>query len=479
MDYSNSNSNRSPISDFLLAVRYFRDFNQNNTNKITKNIGNSIIFLIMILNNTNISDYIKLIALLTINRQQNKEIKDFKNNTIDPCQFSKFQSIQPFVAYIFDIDTSNLQKKDPRIGVFTRALEDRGVDSLGNNLKKREYYSAFNLKTIPYYDTHINDLLNSLHADSIKNTPLLSSFSKHLVTYFLNIHLGIPTKNQTQRPQVVIDYFNDILKVIALRPGRENRSIFDIKLSNIAFVVSINKRAQKVKDYFKIRIEEIKKETPMNKSIAVTNWLTSGFDSDSVQIAAFHNIVAFSQFMNTLFIICDNFIKNPDDNYLSRYKNAKSQKEVNILIFDIFKYEVPNRGSLSRDTKNNEIVRHLHKDTMINVDPNNKLYKKNIKNFGDSNLSSNKCPFHNSPADNETVIPCGADNLIPVFDKPLYTPFGLGYRRCAGELLSYRFTDYLLNFLTNYKISQDLDITDDIAVGPATRVSDNLFIRKI
>ena len=112
---------------------------------------------------------------------------------------------------------------------------------MGNNLKKREYMSAFDLKNIPYYDTHINDLLNSIHNDSIKNMPLLSSFSKHLVTYFLNIHLGIPTNNQMKRPQVVIDYFSDILKVIALRPNRNRTSIFGIKLEDLSFVVSIKK----------------------------------------------------------------------------------------------------------------------------------------------------------------------------------------------------------------------------------------------
>ena len=419
-------------------------------------------------------DYIKLFSLL-VRGNQTKEIKTLTNNNIDPSRFSKFRSIQPLVAFLFDIDTNNLKKNDPRIGVFTRALEDRGVDSLGNNLKKRQYYSAFNLENNPYYDIHISDLLNSLHKDSTKNIPLLSSFSKHLVTYFLNIHLGIPKNNQIKRPQVVIDYFSDILKVIALRPNRRT-SIFDIKFENLSFVVSIKNRAPKVKEYFKIRIDEIKKERPKNKSIAVTNWLASGFDSDSVQIAAFHNIVAFSQFVNTIFIICDNYIKNPNDNYINRFKKSRSQKEINTLIFDIFKFEVPNRGSLSRDTKKDEIVRHLHKDIMVNVDPNNKLYNKNIKKFGNY---SGKCPFHNSPKDKETVIPCGAEKLIPVFEKPIYTPFGLGYRRCAGELLTYRFTEYLLNFLANYRITQNVNITKDIAVGPGKRVPDNFFIKKI
>ena len=473
---SNSCCPTSPILDFINILVNIRRFNSKNTR--FKRFGFGIIFTLLFL--SNFRSYFQVLAL-RFRGKKIKNIKDFKDISIDPCRFHKFQSIQPIITFLFDIDNTKLQKDDPRIGVFTRNLEDRGVDSLGNNLKKREYMSAFDLKTIPYYDTHINDLLNSLHDDSIKNIPLLSSFSNNLVTYFLNIHLGIPKNNHMKRPKYVFDYFQDIFKVFALKPKSSywHTSVFDIDFANVIFGVSIKERAPKVKEYFKKRIEEIKKERPMDKSIAVTNWLTSGFDVQSVETAAFHNIVAFSQFIQILFLICNNHIKNPNDNktYINRYKKAKSQKEINILIFDMFKYEVPNSGSISRDIERNEYVKHNHRETMRNVDPSNQLYKKNIKNFGDYS-SKSKCPFHNSSIDNETVIPCGADKLIPVFDKPLYTPFGLGYRRCAGELLTYRFTDYILNFLTNYKIKQNLNITDEIAIGPGNRKKDNFFIKK-
>ena len=145
--------------------------------------------------------------------------------------------------------------------------------------------------------------------------------------------------------------------------------------------------------------------------------------------------------------------------------------------FDIFKNEVPNSGSVSYDTKHKCLSRILHKDTMQNVDPDSKLYNKYINKFGGDSIPK-KCPFHYSSIDNETVIPCGADQLIPVFDKPLYTPFGLGYRRCAGELLTYRFVDKLLNFLTNYKIKKNSAITNDITIGPCKTTHDNIFIRK-
>ena len=292
------NSNFSNLLHFLIMLRSIRNFNNNVKDKTIKNSAFSVLIFVFFL--INFRDYIQVLSL-RIRANPPHEINDFKNNTIDPCRFTKFNSIQPFITYLFDIDTKILKKNDPRIGVFTRNLEDRGVDSLGNNLKKREYYSAFNLEKIPYYDTHINDLFKSLDKDSIKNKPLLSSFSNHLVTYFLNIHLGIPNNKQMKRPKVVFDYFSDILKVIALQP---TKGITKINPNNIRFVVSIKNKAPAVKEYFKKRIDEIIKERPMDNSIVVTNWLTSGFDADSVQIAAFHNIVAFSQFLNTLSLTC-------------------------------------------------------------------------------------------------------------------------------------------------------------------------------
>ena len=462
-----SNSRLYNLYLLFNSIRNFNTLVNNVKYKNTKNIPFIILPIAIII--IKYKDYFRLLQLRLFGTKR-IDISDFKDNYIDPCRFKKANAIQPLVGFLFDIDASDISVDDPRVGVFTRNLEDRGFDELGNNLKKRQYMSAFNLKNIPYYDTHLTDLFNSLHSDSIQNLPLLSSFSNHLVTYFLNIHLG----KDSNRPAVVFDYFSDIFKILAVNPQRNNRPI---NFDTLTFAVSIKNKAYSVKQYFKDRISALKKQRPLNKSIIVHNWLTSGFNEDSVQIAAFHNIVAFSQFINTLFVICDNIIKNPDNNYLHRYINATSQKEINILIFNIFKNESPNEGSVSYDNINDQRVRILHKDTMKNVDPDSKLFNKSIKDFGDESIPK-KCPFHYSSIDNETVIPCGADKLIPVFNKPLYTPFGLGYRRCAGELLTYRFVDQLLNFLTNYKITQDSEITGDIAVGPAKRAPNNFFINK-
>ena len=153
--------------------------------------------------------YFKILFLRFFATKKTKEITDFKDNYIDPCRFEKKNSVKPLISFLFDIDNCDL-KDLTKIGVFTKNIQDREFDKLGNNLVKREYYSAFNLKTIPYYDTHLDDLFNSLHKDSINKLPLLSSFSNHLVTYFLNMHLGKPTCDH-KRPTAVFDYFSDTI----------------------------------------------------------------------------------------------------------------------------------------------------------------------------------------------------------------------------------------------------------------------------
>ena len=63
--------------------------------------------------------------------------------------------------------------------------------------------------------------------------------------------------------------------------------------------------------------------------------------------------------------------------------------------------------------------------------------------FLQSTLS--KDDFATSSVDFETMIPTGHEKIIQVYDQPKYAPFGIGYRRCAGEVLNYMFMDELLS----------------------------------
>jgi hypothetical protein len=69
--------------------------------------------------------------------------------------------------------------------------------------------------------------------------------------------------------------------------------------------------------------------------------------------------------------------------------------------------------------------------------------------------------FTNSPIDNETTLPSGEGSMIPVFPNPIYAPFGLGARRCPGEI----FNQFVI--LELFKAIQCLNFYDDCTLNPS------------
>lgn len=67
----------------------------------------------------------------------------------------------------------------------------------------------------------------------------------------------------------------------------------------------------------------------------------------------------------------------------------------------------------------------------------------------------------NSPIDNETTMLSSDASMIPVFAKPIYAPFGLGARRCPGEILNINVVYELLESL------QCLKFYDDCVLNPS------------
>lgn len=63
--------------------------------------------------------------------------------------------------------------------------------------------------------------------------------------------------------------------------------------------------------------------------------------------------------------------------------------------------------------------------------------------------------FYTHPLDNETLIPSGDGEMIPVYKFPTYAPFGLGARRCAAEI----FNQFVI--LELFKALQCLTFYDD------------------
>jgi hypothetical protein len=69
----------------------------------------------------------------------------------------------------------------------------------------------------------------------------------------------------------------------------------------------------------------------------------------------------------------------------------------------------------------------------------------------------------------------------PVCDAAGYAPFGYGYRRCAGELLTVSFIKELLRRVWKGGIelvTLDLENPEKLPVGPGTVIDDNIAFRR-
>jgi cytochrome P450 len=70
---------------------------------------------------------------------------------------------------------------------------------------------------------------------------------------------------------------------------------------------------------------------------------------------------------------------------------------------------------------------------------------------------------------------------FPVCDTAGYAPFGFGYRRCAGELLTVAFIKELLRKAWADRLSfvrLDLELPERLPVGPGTVVEDDISFER-
>lgn len=84
--------------------------------------------------------------------------------------------------------------------------------------------------------------------------------------------------------------------------------------------------------------------------------------------------------------------------------------------------------------------------------------------------------FTVSSVDGETVLDAAQPGFMPVYPTPIYTPFGLGYRRCAAEIFNYMTVIKILEGMAQLKFfTTNQPTVKQITVGPFVQVNDNIF----
>lgn len=443
-------------------------------------------------------------------------------------KYDKFGSLPEIIRFYTGNNGPTLAPDDQSLTLFLKNLDVRGhsIDESGEKWKsvndlKKIYMGALSLDKLQFYLETIDTFANTSFADvTVSGKPFISSFSKNLIEFFLRMHLG-----SHQFPQYVIDFFVKFATLISVS-NEVTTELLEITLYG-------NLKHNQVRDYFREKTHEaIKIE---DQASLVYWWSIDGMSIDSLVSEALHNIIAFNQFTNTMYQIIytslhpQNNVQLPPGspplpnypNFFKEYLNAKNQPSVingtikesdaklNV-IREIFRLLVPNSASFSRvypsQPDSNRIrSMHLHQQIMIsnnqpmgplpgvyryftyNPDQYNNTFKSNLDGLRDLEVveSENlRKMFVQSPIDKETVIdvtptPEGVRPIVPIYDRPTYAPFGLGYRRCAGETFTYLVLSKLLDKFATVEYEERPGTYPSYPVAPFSQVTDNVFVKKI
>ena len=423
--------------------------------------------------------------------------KGKNNKSAYNLAFNKFRSIPDIITYYLGYDPATTVAEGAERSLFTRNYDVRGYartekdepDWSAGNLAKKQYMSAINVDKIQYYEDKIRRFANTSYTEVVTSRlPFTSSFRNNVTLFFLDIHVGF-----YEYPDWVLEYFNGFTEAVGIGDPNNPR-FFDL-------ITRGNYLASRVFDYFQ---EKVSIAIQNHDKSCIAYWFSkAGMSPRALLSESVHNIVAFSQFSNTLYsilyssIVPQNIL-NPNlpeyPNFFKLYREATTADERLDVIREAFRLTVPNSISFSSTNDNpNMQGRHMHQEIMIQNSPgknlNEKLanyftYKPNMYKDFQSNVEDFEgievendylSVMKSSPLDRETVVDNRRD-IIPIFSKPLYTTFGLGYRRCPGEILVYRVTAELLEKFSDAEFEIRTDGNHDtVYVAPFKGVPDNIY----
>lgn len=431
------------------------------------------------------------------------------NGTLNgyPDQYDKLRSVPDSVIFYIGYDAESIPPKKESWTLFLTNFEDRGYSgplSLPEwqlaNYQKKVYMNALSIDKLQFYLPKVEAFVNTAFSDvSIYGKPLISSFQENLVLFFLRMHIG-----NHNYPDYVIKWFSRFIEFIGI--GDPNNPDRDILL------MYGNTTSHSIFEYFRDKNIEIISNN--DKSCIAYWWHQAGLSSKALVFECVHNIVAFSQFSNVIFSVVYAGIHptNPLNpalpqyvNFLEKYASATTSDDKLNVVRESYRILAPNSASFSLvkpvlPDVNLVKSRHFHQSIMISnlpgtqaqqlgayftYNPNqyNENFRTNLDNLEGLPVMTNILETSiTSPLDQETVV----DNstvpvrpIVPIFPKPTYAPFGLGYRRCAGEMLTYLITEKLFEKFSTIKFEQRIGTYPLISIAPLKRVEDDIFVKQI
>lgn len=424
--------------------------------------------------------------------------------------YDKYKSIGPNFYYFLGYNFFTIPATQPDITLFLTNIANRGPD----NFQKKQYMYALRTEIIPLYQEKIDQFLNNVYfLITAKGAPILSTFYNGLLKLILDIHLG-----SADHPSFTITYLEKFTQLLAYyiedaqSPAGRETLTYGWQYTP-AF-----------KAYIKDRINVI---MSTDDTTTLTYWwIKAGMIEDLVQTEIIHNLVAMLQMQHVLYQLLLDKIQGThfppyqyydkttnqllpapslviQYNFLDKYATAVDDTERINQVREMMRLTVPNGFSVSHvigeDYSPNWLFSfHIHQELMVSAyeaefGPNS-YYGYDLTKYApyDTTFQAN-CPFipsgpgivndpanyfELSPIDNETVLDKCNPAMMPVYKTLLYTPFGLGNRRCAGEIFNMLFLTNLMGRFVNLNFTTRQPQADYPLIPTAAflPIPDNFFV---
>lgn len=430
---------------------------------------------------------------------------------IDEALLSKEEAL-PFFLWGLLYDDWKPNFVEDGLSVFAQGYDNRGE----NNLRKRIYAAAL---TPDLYTTHYQAkttaFFNRLLAPERENKPLMRQYLDIYFDLFWDLHVGISGDIIHPNIRQIGESFNTVLAY--LNPTEK------IVYENY---MKVRELRPFLTNWIAARVEDVAQgQVRSPESTFVHYWLkNSGNDPNfrrkDIVFECFHNFVALSQWGNTIYNIMQRLSQNGDctvkhwfEKTMSSDYNKRDHAAFTPLdrfVMELFRTISPNTGSISTIKETGSVPSPIdryayvvnphqstsfqprHWDDPTQFNPDRYLQAPTSQEMDatkSKRIGFAQCPFHET----DFAVQDGRDaqisnsifgtvygsvdgNQQSVCDYAGYAPFGFGYRRCPGELLTVElFKDFLVKVWRD-KI-EFMEIEGDgqpVPVGPATVVQDNI-----
>lgn len=400
------------------------------------------------------------------------------------------------------------------LSVFLQGYENRGPE----NERKRIYYSAFTADLYrTRYQSKIVAFLDNLFTVENSGKPLMQTYYDSYFDLYWDLHLGVSGDEIPAEVREIGKAFNTVIGFWF--------PTLDAVYHSYTKVRSLRSF---LRDWVDARVEDIlQRRTPDYDKTIVHAWIQNGsfeenFRRKDIVFECFHNFLAFSQWGNTIFNIVQRLSEKDGDaatkDWFVRTMSDPDRLDgspftsLACYTMELFRIISPNGGSYSLSPARQSLsgqgyngVTTLHQTSSMNplhwpdADVFNPERYRNVPLTSDHDASAAKaaglqaCPFaktarslrdgREGQVENSVygAVYATVDGItVPVPDTAGYAPFGFGYRRCAGELLTIGFVEDFLRKVHKSGIGFTTLPTEHptkLPVGPGTVIDDHYTFR--